>query len=292
MTHNVITQKDAITQPDPLFVVDESTNEVSYNSVILNPAGGERIKSLYGGLKGVYPSPAFILGVFDTIVAGLNATDNTNRPIGNHHVSLNVTVLTGSGVVVVTGDSVSELTGLVTNADTENITVDATGRYQTIKKWHRTTNITIPGGITGITYNIEQLGYWDYLNNDFTIDGYRSEVVPTNAATISFQLQIFKVQDDGNNKWSLVPIEDITLKGAGGDYIDDGLRTAGDDRSWNNSTPFTAGDPHVLKQSDFNTYFSSDENIIEGSSKHEGIIIELIWGNTDYYSLNLHYTAN
>ncbi len=244
-----------------------------------------------GGLKGVFPTPAYIMGMLDTIVAGLNATDNNDRPVGNNHVSLNVTVLVGSGVVVVTGDSVNEASEVVTAGDTENITVDATGRYQTTKKWWRITNVTIPGGITGITYAIEQLGYWDWGNNDFEVTGYRAEATPTNAALITFQLQIYKVQDDGDSKWTLVPMEDIVLEGGGANFVDDNLRAGGDDRTYNASTVFKVGIPAVLKNTDFSSYFSSDENICESSTKNEGIIFVITWDNVDYYSFRMNFKA-
>ena len=288
MTHSVITEIGK----DSLFTVDEGTNRIEYNGTLLNANQGQLTMWLGAGLKGSYPSPAYVTGMRDVIVSGLNATDGTDRPVGNNHVMLNVSALTGTGVVVVTGDSVDESDGVVTSADTENITVDATGLYQTDKKWLRTTDITIPGGISGITYAIERLGYWDFSNNDYTVLGYRCEVTPTNAGTITFKIQIYKVQDDGDKKTTCVLMEDIDLDGGGGNYINDTLRSGADDRAYNASTPFKVAIPHVIKQTDFNDYFSSDENIIEGSTKHEGIYIVLTWTNADYYSLALNYKAD
>ncbi|MCP4338989.1 MAG: hypothetical protein GY799_08890, partial [Desulfobulbaceae bacterium] len=79
------------------------------------------------------------------------------------------------------------------------------------------------------------------------------------------------------------------------DLIVDELRTGGDDRSYTATTSLWANETNAcLKVSDYSTYFTSDENVIEGASKAEGIIIHFTGtdgGNLKNVStLNLHLT--
>ena len=240
------------------------------------------------GMKGSMPTPAPMLGMNDIIAAGLTATDGTERMVGNNHVLLVVNSITGSGVVVVTGDSTSESDGSVDAAITENLTVDATGSYQTNVKWQRITDVTIPGGISAINYDINRLGYWDHSNGDFRITGYRMEVTPTNATNADFQIQIFKVQDDGAKKTTIVTMEDMKVSGTT-PWLDDALRANARDYTTATATLLKVGVPHVLKQGDFSTYFSSDENIMESAAKHEGIYVVVTWDNIDFMTGILYF---
>ena len=238
-------------------------------------------------LKGSLPSPAYLLGINSAIFTGQTATDSTERAMGNNHLCIRVNTITGSGVITVTGDLISESDGTVTLGVTEDITVDATGDYQTDKKWWIITGIVIPGGISAINYDIVRLGYWDHSNEDFRIIGYRVEITPTNVTQADFRLQIYKVQDDGNKKVTIVTMEDISISGTTA-WITDTKRSA---RDYSNagSTQFRVGMPSVLKMTDFDTYFSSDENKLEGEFKNEGIIIKIIWDNIDFIDGVLFY---
>lgn len=240
-------------------------------------------------LKGSLPSPAYLLGVNDIIVTSLFATDSTERVIGNNHLLITVNSLTGSDTVVVTGDKVEEDDGTVTTGATENITVDATGIYQTDAKWWRVTEVNIGGSISAINYNLGRLGYWDHGNKDFRIIGYRMELTPTNVTQADFRLQIYKVQDDGSKKMSIVTIEDISISGTTA-WITDTKRSTRD-YSAASSTQFKVKVPSVLKMTDFDTYFTSDENKIEGASKNEGIIIRIVWDNIDFINGMLFYKS-
>ena len=97
-------------------------------------------------------------------------------------------------------------------------------------------------------------------------------------------------------------IENITIdNGAGTNgVITDNLRSGPSDRSY----AMTGGELwadttyYVIKQGDFNTYFTMDQNVIEGSTKDEGIIVR-ITGNTlgapqgtDYQRVQIRYSLD
>ena len=96
---------------------------------------------------------------------------------------------------------------------------------------------------------------------------------------------------------SLVLMEDIGFNAGGsGDQVIDYLRTGLNDRSYNPTSGqvWGAGGSFSWKQTDFISYFSGDENKIEGSNKDEGIIIRIIremgeLSTVDWLSLQIHY---
>lgn len=239
-------------------------------------AAGARELTFSIPLSGVTDTVFNFLGERWDIASALTATYSTATAVQNNHVVLHVNSLTGSGSVVVTGTSLSESTAVPVASDTESITVDATGYYQSDKKWLEITAVTIPGGITAINYDVEAVGYPDGGNTDFRIVGYRLEAYAA-GATADFGFTITKVQDDGNKKCSFVVLEDIGVDANGTVQVVDSLRTGADDRSytptvgsiWGNNTTF------VFKQTDFGTYFTGDQANIEGQTKNEGYIVRL-----------------
>ncbi len=257
-----------------------------------NWTGTNFIQNYNYALKGSLPTPAFLQGANIEIVTGLTATDGTERLMSNNHLQIEVNSITGSGTVVVTGDSINEETGVVTVADTENLTIDATGNYQTSAKWYRVTAVTIPGGIAAINYDLWRLHYFDQNNQDFRITGYKLCLTPTNATNVDFRLEIHKVQDDGSGKLSIVEIEDISMSGTTPWIVDNFHATGGSvrgDRGYNTATatPWVVGEPMTIKVGDFDTEFSSDENFFEGSSKDEGYFLKITWDNCDFMTLAL-----
>jgi hypothetical protein len=289
------------TKPTSGEGVDEGALFIETDTQVMNRWNvTESLWILFGGtvtfdyaLKGSLPTPAFLTGINVDIVTGLTASDGTERMIANQHLRITVNSITGSGTVVVTGDSVSESTGAIVLADTENLTVDAAGDYQTTAKWWRVTAVTIPGGISAINYDLGRIGYDDMGNGNFIIRGYRLEVIPTNAITMDFQLQIFKVQDDGNGKMTLVTVEDVSFSGTTPWLVDTKRSNRGSSGGANyttaTATPYTAGEPFVFKTNDFVSYFSSDENVFEGNDKNEGYIIKITWDNCDYMTLAIRF---
>ncbi len=278
---------------DPILEGVQSTQDQVFGGglKVLGAFDGGDIKVLpiEFAMKGSLPTPAFVLGMNNTIDTGLTATDATGWPIGNNHLGINVNSITGSGVVVITGDSMSEASAVPSIGDTENITVDATGMYQSNKKWWRVDSVTIPVGISAINYDLDQIGYWDNGNTDFRIVGYRFEVTPTSASLIDFLLHIHKIQDDGSGKMTVAAMEDIQISGTT-PFVDDNLRTAGNDRSYTGGQIQTVGIPTIIKQTDFESFFVADENIIEGASKAEGIVVEIAaWDNVDFITGFIYY---
>lgn len=193
------------------------------------------------------------------------------------------------GQILVTGDSVSEVTAVPKIADTEYMVIDRTGKYQTSKKWYRVSSVVVLGsGITAINYDLNVLGYWDHANNNVVIEGYRIQLTPTTLATMSFQLQMWKVQDNGGGRCTIVPMEDITTKSVS-PRITDSLRTGANDRSYDTAALYTTTIPGVMKQGDFSKYFKSRENYIMGSNKNEGLIVKITHVNIDYITGVIDY---
>lgn len=99
------------------------------------------------------------------------------------------------------------------------------------------------------------------------------------------QLQIYKIQDDGNNKCSKKTIEDMTISTNG---LVDNLRTGENNRSTN--TKFMGCQtPHNFNCFDYIKYFSQFENYINSYNKNEGLIIKITWKNIDMINLLLKY---
>jgi hypothetical protein len=256
----------------------------------------------------VYTSP--LTGVVDSIfpmVGTIREVDNgqtgdvaTDFPVSNQHAYIYVNSITTGGDIVITGTILSEGTAVPSAGVTETITVDTSTDqyYQTSRKWWEITNIDITSGtIVSINYDYGVVGYPDMGNRNFKLIGYRVDAYAS-LDTADFRIIIYKVQDDGSKKMSLVTIENMGVdSGSAGDQIIDGIRTGADDRTlnpavgniWLNNTNL------VFKMLDFDTYFSSDENIFESATKDEGYIIRIEGAPTggisgvDFISLELFY---
>lgn len=178
--------------------------------------------------------------------------------------------------------------------DTETITVDTSINqyYQTTKKWWEVTNIDIPAGITSIDYDIGVVGYTDFGNTTFKITGYRLDTTSQNVNP-EIRFRIIKVQDDGNKKMSILDIEDITIdSGAAGNQIVDNIRGGANSRNLNPAVADIWGvnTVAVLKQSDFDTYFTSNENVFSGADSDEGFILAVEQeNNVDFITLRIDY---
>ena len=250
-------------------------------------------------LRGVTDNEVTLTGELMTVAAGETGDYATDFAVSDQHVAILINTIDAGGAIVISGTSFDESTGVPTPLDTETITVDATAaqRYQTDKKWWEITNIDV-SALTNPDYDIEVIGYNDQNNINFDISGYRCDAY-AQGINADFTLLIYKVQDDGSKKMTLVTMENIGVDANGGaDQIIDGLRVGGDDRSYNPAVGSIWGDNTILtfKQTDFDSYFSNDENIIEGKSKHEGYIIRITGSpagaisNVDYISLKIRYT--
>jgi hypothetical protein len=250
-------------------------------------------------LRGVTATQVNLTGELRTVSAGETGDFATDFPVSNNHVAILVNTITGSGDVTITGTSINESTGVPTAADTEVISVDSTaGQYwQTSKKWWEVTNIDIPAGISAINYDVVVVGYTDINNQNFELLAYRLDMV-AQGNTPDIRFRIIKVQDDGGGKMSLVDVEDIGVdSGAVGDQIIDGVRTGGDDRSYDPAVAsvWDDGENFVFKQGDFSTFFSAEENMFDSGDSDEGMIIRFEGSpsggitNVDFAVLQLRY---
>jgi len=233
-------------------------------------------------LSGVLDNRVNLIGENRTVVSSQTTDYATDFTVSNQHLFILVNSITTGGDIVITGASIDENTGVVTNADTETITVDTTTNqyYQSDKKWWEITNIDVSSGaITSINYDVGVLGYVDLLNKDFKITGYRVDTRSQDGGNASdFTFELIKVQDDGGKKMSFVTLEDIGVDSNGiGNQIIDNLRTGADDRSFNPAvTNIWLNNTNLsFKQSDFDTYFTSNQNEFESSTKNEGYILTL-----------------
>ena len=241
-------------------------------------ADGMKIISFTLPLTGVVDTIVPLAGTFRTVGAGATGDVATDWAVSNQHAFILVNSITGSGDITITGTSLNESTAVPSANNTEILpSVSATGYYQTDLKWWEIIDIDIPAGITAIDYDYGVIGYPDQGNRDFRMLGYRCDAY-SSSSTSDFSLIIYKVQDDGNKKMSIVTIESISVdSGPAGDQIIDNLRTGADDRSYNPSVGNIWLDNTTItfKQLDFANYFTGDEVIFEGKNKHEGYLISI-----------------
>ena len=218
----------------------------------------------------------FIGELRENIATAQTGNYTTDFPVANHHVMFIVNSLTGSGTLTITGASMSEASAVPVVGDTEVVTVDATGRYQSNKKWWEVTDITA-AGFTAVNYDIGSIGYPDLGNQDFRITGYRIEAY-ADGTFPDIGIDMWKVQDDGDQKMTLVPFESIGVDADNvANQIVDGLRTGGADRSLNPDVAsiWLDNTTLVFKQTDFDSYFTADEVTFESATKAEGPVVRL-----------------
>jgi hypothetical protein len=141
------------------------------------------------------------------------------------------------------------------------------------------------------------------LNTDVTITGYRFEALGDfDGATSDIGVELISVSQSGAAT-TLTNIENISVDGDGGlgnGAVIDSLRTGANDRSfdmpfgtdiWPRNVNF------VFKQTDFNSYFTNNENFIEGTNDG-GLIVKLTssaFGGTNgprYATISIYYTQS
>lgn len=222
----------------------------------------------------------YFAGVYDQQATGESGDYSTGFAVYNNHVYLDITggSTTGSPSVTITGTSISESTAIPVSNDTEtiNLGTNVIGKYQTIKKWYLVTNISFTN-VTNSNYSIYRLGYIDFLNTNIKITGYRLEVLgDNNSANSDITLEIIKVANGANV--DLINLENITIDGNGGSNntgeIVDTKRSTRSYTMPSGTNLWPSGTDFVLKQTDFDTYFTSDENHILGSN-NEGILLKI-----------------
>ena len=214
------------------------------------------------------------------VATGQTGNYNNSFSVYNNHIEITINSITPTNPlqqceITVTGTSISESTAIPIQNDTEVITFDASNNtsYQTLKKWLEGYNVVLTSNIQSINYDIAILGYVDFLNTNVRINGYRAEILGDfNSSTSDIRLIIDRIKQN-DPVTTILSLEDIEVNGNSNSLIDyqrSGQRsyTMQSASLWPDNTDF------ILKQSDFNTYFTNDENLIE-SANDEGIIIKV-----------------
>lgn len=233
-------------------------------------------------IAGVDPSNSI-----DTGVTAIPYT--TPHSLTNNHVYLFVNTISkinasASCEFIITGTRLSESTAVADVSYTETITFEPafnTG-YQSKAKWYNITSIDA-SNISAINYDIDQLGYVDFLNKDVKITGYRAEILGDYNNTDTDVRLIFLVVKQNDPVTSVYSIEDIEVDGNGGTngtgVIQDYQRVS--DPSFNRTYNSPSGlnlwpeNTHfVLKQTDFDSFFTNNENYIYGSN-NGGLIVKI-----------------
>jgi hypothetical protein len=233
-------------------------------------------------LSGVLDDQVIFVGNIAEETSGETGDYTTDFNNDQHRLYILVNSITTGGDIVITGDSVSETTGLKTADDTETITVDTTASqyYKTDKPWTKIKNVDV-SDTTSINYDLGRIKFENLDNKKISITGYNLGFYAQGLAPDAGIL-IRKIQDDGGKKFSIVVIEDIGFDSELiTSVITDGIRTGGDARGYSTSG-YMPGDNQLfsLVQNDFETYFSSDENIIDGLTLDEGIIVSVVGSPT------------
>lgn len=262
----------------PYDIETESTNwngDDYYTDTIAVSLGGQTREFIASSI----PSNGIVklIGDFENVTSGQTSDFTNTRSYGNKRFRLIVNSITTGGDVIITGTSINSKTGLKTTSDTETITIDTTvsQTYVTDKSWTEIDNIDVDTNTTGINYDAGIDGSDTFFGTNFRITGYKFDAL-SNGATSDFRLRIRKYSRTIGKKRTLVELEDIGIDSTGGNGTEvDGLRTGIDDRSYTYSaTAFPDDRQQGLMQNDFDTYFTSDENIVYGS-KEEGLLVQV-----------------
>jgi hypothetical protein len=270
-------------------------------------------------LSGVTDVQIPLVGIYESVGTSATGDVTSDWDVGSNHVFIKVNSLTVGGDCVITGDSISESTGIATLGDTETITfypsgsrpaVNRSEHYQTSKKWLAVTNIDVSSGtIAGINFNYGKVGYPDMGNRNFRFLGYRLEAYSDGIAP---DMRFIWQKIDGEHGRKIMhihTIEDIGIDSDnGGDQIIDHFRKGADNRNYN--SPLTNlwdnGTIFVFKQLDLDAYFAanpSDEygyleqgNDINAKNTDSGYIIRIEGepegggiSNVQYINLILYY---
>ena len=254
-------------------------------------------------IAGVDPSNNIASGVTDI-------SYTTPHSLTNNHVYLFVNTFTkinasASCEFIITGTRLSE-SNAVPDPYTETITFEPSSNtgYQSIAKWYNITSIDA-SNISAIKYDIDQLGYVDFLNTDVKITGYRAEILGDFNDNNSDIRLIFLVVKQNDPVTSIYSIEDIEVDGNEGIYgtgvINDYQR--GSDPSFNRTYNSPSGLPlwppnrhFVLKQTDFDSFFTNNKNYIYGSN-NGGLIVKITSSSLGppngarYFNITIYYES-
>ena len=242
-------------------------------------------------LKGIATMPYYLLGNESQLATKLTTNDKITRATYGHHIQINVTKLTGTGKVTITGAKINPITKTVDEQGMESFIIDEICSYFTINKWYNIISIIFDSDIKEIEYDINLLNYFNKDATNIEIVGVNIDITRTPSSTFRLksrkilQLEIYKIKDNGNNKFNKQIIEDITIEKY---KLTDNLRTGEHNRGV--TALFLDNTiPNTLTFDDYISYFKSTENYIDSCNKNEGIIIKLTWETIDVVNLLLKY---
>jgi hypothetical protein len=146
------------------------------------------------------------------------------------------------------------------------------------------TSVVIPGGITAINYNLSTLSGYNKGLVDMKVTGFRFTISHSTGGSQSARMRAWVIRDNGSNKITKIPIEDLTVSTSA---ITDSLRSTRDA----SGTFFANGMAVYVNITDYLTHFSSGETNINSSTKEiEGLILRLDWNNLDLFETVLRST--
>jgi hypothetical protein len=291
------TNKNPVTTDELYLLGDQSPPNPAGEGVSIDDVLNLGLQTITfrDALDTVTAVPHLLTGEYREVGNTQSANVTTDFSLANQHLYIDVQTVTTGGVITVTGASVDESTGVVTDDDTEVITItnDNGVLYQTDKKWWEVTTIDVEtGDIDTIDFDYGVVGYLDFGNKNFKIHGFRAEF-EADGATPDILLRIRKIQDEGSKVFTVVTMEEIGFDATvGNGVIDDNKRTAGDSRAFTfGATALADGQMLCLKNLDYNTFYTSDENIMESATKAEGIIVDFIGSPSGNINAVAHATV-
>lgn len=237
------------------FLIDwlngDERNLLSLDSPI--PPGAN---SQFIPMAGVTDSEFPVYGCMNTLVSGETGDYSTYLAICNQHIWLSVNSIDAETIATITGISVGEADAGPVVGDTEQITIDVAGNYQSYKKWLQLDSIVFNNAPT-IDYDIGVIGYIDFGNQKRTIEGYRADV-RTSSGLGDLAIEIILLHDLGDNKFNLLYLEKYGFDSTalGGEYVDE---ARGGVRDVSLDTQLAPIDRELgLKALDFREYFGDD----------------------------------
>ena len=235
-----------------------------------------------------FPDEFFIAGEIKEIATGQSGDYTTAFSALNNHILLEVESLQVSSsddvTFLVTGTKVNESTKTPISNYTEIITIlhEDNKKYQTLSKFYDITNISIShnSNFQSIDYDIRLIGYVDFLNTDVKITGYRAEILgDLNGPNADITLSLFSIKQS-NTELLVTPIEQIKIDGSSNQIIDD-IRSGKYNRNYtitSGASLWPANSQFVLKMTDFDTYFTNQENYCLGT-QNGGFVLAISSSN-------------
>lgn len=210
--------------------------------------------------------------------------------VGQSHVYIQVTVITGSGTFGVTGTRVMT-NGVHMPGYTEMINADEISYYQTLATFAEITEIAI-SGFASVTYQAGPLNYWNQFGFPYQLVGSSAQFDVEDDNNAQFIIQKVNSTSLTNpNKFDLVTIEDYEFKSnnPGNSTFTDNLRMGAQDRSYiRQDGSFSLSNVAIVgNYMDYVSFFG--EQSIVRTARNEGIIVTVQNFQFQYMSVFVYY---